>query len=119
MLAVMAVLDNRGTPVDDAALDAAGSDYFGRYRVDSSGAEESLIWRDLITRDGETLELTDTGASVAERCRADHPKHRYFYNEYSRFVHFRGRFQELTSASLIARLGQSITCPMRPCYDGN
>ena len=82
MLAVMALLDSRGTPVDEAALDAAGSDYFGMYRVDWSGAEESLIRSDLLLREGEVLRLTGDGASVAERCRADHPKHLYFYNEY-------------------------------------
>jgi hypothetical protein len=82
MLIAMAVLDSRRTSADDAALDAVSSDYFGMYRVDWSGAEESLIRRDLITREGETLELADTGAPVAERSRADHPKHLYFHNEY-------------------------------------
>jgi hypothetical protein len=82
MLVANAVLDSRGTPADDAALDAAGSDYFGMYRVDWSGAEESLIWRDLITRDGETLKLTDDGAPVAERCQADHQRYLFFYNEH-------------------------------------
>ena len=82
MLAVMAHLHGRGTPADDAAHDAVGCDYFGRYRVDWSGAEESLVRRELITRGDETLMLTDDGTSVAERCRANQPKHRYFYDEY-------------------------------------
>jgi SAM-dependent methyltransferase len=52
------------------------------YRVDWSGAEESLIQSDLLTREGAVLRLTGDGASIAERCRADHPKHLYFYNGY-------------------------------------
>jgi SAM-dependent methyltransferase len=82
VLVVVSFLEQRSASTDTAAAEAFGGDYFGMYRVDWGDAVVALMDRGLLSRDGERLRLTSTGAPVAEHCRAAHPKALYFYNEY-------------------------------------
>ena len=82
LLVALAMLEGAGRATDTDALAAYGLDHFGMYLADWAGAHEALIAQGLVERREDGYALTPEGKVVADRLRAAHPRHLYFYNEY-------------------------------------
>jgi ubiquinone/menaquinone biosynthesis C-methylase UbiE len=82
ILALLDFLEKRQRPRDLHAIQDSSEAYFGMYRLDWTGAMEKLIGRGYLHLEEGQLHLTDAGRPLAARLRLQHPKHRYFYDEF-------------------------------------